>query len=100
MSQAQDLEAARYGAGLELLARLSETGSALSGEEASDLLGTRTAKGIGAAFSGTSMSPERAGIRPGEAVGRRTVFAAACCGPRARASARRGRCWNGPAATG
>ena len=73
MSQAQDLESARYGAGLELLARLAETGSALSGEEASDLLGTRTAKGIGAAFSGTGMSLGRAGIRPDEAVCRRTV---------------------------
>lgn len=35
--------------------------------------GTRTAKGIGAAFSGTSMSLERAGIRPDETADRRTV---------------------------
>lgn len=78
MSQAQDLgsaryESARYRPGLELLARLPETGSALSGEEASDILGMRTVKGIGAAFSGTGMSLEGAGIRPDEAVGRRTV---------------------------
>lgn len=73
MSQAQDLESAGYRAGLELLARLPETGSALSGEEASDILGTRTVKGIGAAFSGIGMSLEGAGIRPDEAVGRRTV---------------------------
>ncbi len=73
MSQVQDPDLAHYWAGLELLARLSEAGAALTSEEVSDVLGTRNVKGIGAALSGTRMSLEGAGIRFDEAVGRRTV---------------------------
>ena len=69
----QDPDPARYWAGLELLARLSDTGSALTGEEVGDILGARNVKGIGAALSGTRMSLEDAGIRFDEAVARRTV---------------------------
>lgn len=69
----QDPDVARYWAGLALFARLSEARSALTSREVSDLLGTRSVKGIGAALSGTRMSLEGAGIRFDEAVGKRTV---------------------------
>ena len=64
---------ARYWAGLPLLARLSEAGTALSSAEVGALLGTRNVKGIGAALSGTRDTLFAAGIRMDEAAIRRTV---------------------------
>ena len=66
----RDPDVARYWAGLDLLERLSETGSALAGREVADLLGTGSVKGIGGALSGTRASLEEAGIRFDEAVER------------------------------
>ena len=73
LSGTDDREVARYWAGLPLLARLSEAGTALSSAEVGALLGTRNVKGIGAALSGTRDTLFAAGIRMDEAAIRRTV---------------------------
>ena len=63
----------RYWAGLGILEKISETGTALTSEEVGTLLGTRSVKGIGSALSGTKLSLAEAGIRIDEAVRRRPV---------------------------
>ena len=62
-----DREVARYWAGLRLLARLSETGSAVLSGEIVTLLGTRSVKGIGSGMSGTRGTLFTARVWMGEA---------------------------------
>ena len=63
----------RCWAGLPILDRLSEGAAALTSEEVRVLLGARSVKGIGAAFSQTRESLAQAGIRLDEALSKRTV---------------------------
>ena len=73
MSGTLDNGVARYWAGLPLLARLAQAGTALSSEEVGSILATRSVKGIGAALSGTRGTLAAAGIRLEEAAVRKTV---------------------------
>ena len=75
---------ARYWAGLPILERLGEDGAPLSSEEVRAMLGTRSVKGIGAAFSQTRQSLEEAGVRLDEVLCKRTAGGrtAWCAGPR------------------
>lgn len=73
MSEADEHDIARYWSGLAILERLSETGTGISSVEVAALLGARSVKGIGSAFSGTRFSLSEAGIRLDEAVHRRSV---------------------------
>ena len=73
MSETHDLDFSMYWSGLALLERLSETRAGLTSEEVGALLGTRSAKGIGSALSGTKTSLAETGIRLDEAVSRRSV---------------------------
>ena len=75
---------ARYWAGLPILERLGKNSAPLSSEEVRAMLGTRSVKGIGAAFSRTRQSLEEAGIQLDEVLCKRTVRGrtAWCAGPR------------------
>ena len=73
MANNHEFDRSYYWAGLGILDRLSEPGTALTSEEVRDILGTRSVKGIGAALSGTRRSLHQAGIRLDEAVSRKTV---------------------------
>ena len=73
MSMTDDHDLSHHWAGLAVIERLSETGTALTSEEVGRLLGTRSVKGVGAALSGTRFSLAEAGIRFDEAVHRRTL---------------------------
>ena len=64
---------AKYRAGLSAFARLSEAGTELSCGKVGGLLGTRSAKGIGAPLFRTRDTLFAAGIRMDEAAMRRTV---------------------------
>ena len=73
MGGRRDHDFTTYWAGLGILDTLSEAGIGLTSEEVSAILGTRGAKGIGSALSGTKYSLGEAGIRLDEAVRRRLV---------------------------
>lgn len=73
MRERRDHDFTTYWAGLGILDALSEAGVGLTSEEVSAILGTRGAKGIGSALSGTKYSLGEAGIRLDEAVHRRSV---------------------------
>lgn len=73
MNGTRDLDFSMYWSGLALLERLSGTEAGLTSGEVGALLGTRSAKGIGSALSGTKTSLAEAGIRFDEAVSRRSV---------------------------
>ena len=73
MRERRDHDFTTYWAGLGILDALSEAGVGLTSEEVSAILGTRGAKGIGSALSGTKVSLGEAGIRLDEAVSRRSV---------------------------
>ena len=73
MNEKDDLDFSRYWAGLGILEELSETGKGLTSEEVSNILGTRSVKGIGSALSRTKISLAEAGIRIDETVRRRSV---------------------------
>ena len=86
MGEADEHDVTRYWSGLAVLERLSETRTGISSEEVAALLGARSVKGIGSAFSGTRFSLGEAGIRLDEAVHRRSVRGrtAWTAGPRIR----------------
>lgn len=73
MDELVDPELAKYWAGLGALERMVETGSALTTEELSAVLGTKNVRGVGAALSSTRFTLKQSGIRFDEAVTKKKV---------------------------
>ena len=73
MEEMIDPVLAKYWAGLGVLERMLETGSALTTEELSAILGTKNSRGVGAALSSTRFTLKQSGIRFDEAVTKQKV---------------------------
>ena len=73
MDEMVDPELAKFWAGLGALERMVETGSPLTTEELSAILGTKKVQGVGAALSSTRFTLKRSGIGFDEAVTKKKV---------------------------
>lgn len=73
MDEMVDPVLAKYWAGLGVLERMLETGSTLTTEQLSTILGTKKVQGVGAALASTRFTLKQSGIRFDEAVTKQKV---------------------------